>query len=172
MKKSAAVECSEEFRALRNTMEHWKTVAADFAKQVEVKVRQLETAWDDETSLLRELKATRETRDALVERVVEQRIVHAAECEAHSHTRAHLEESKRLAAHYQAAWNVSNSERGTNAIRVKELESELDRTKREHSEEVARLEKKLGSTIEERNALRNQMGAFREIALAAVGVKP
>lgn len=147
-KKSAAVECSEEFRALRNTMEHWKTVAADFAKQVEVKNRQLETAFDESQNHCGDAlaSAAKATREAL--------------------------EWKRLADHWEKQWNASNAERGGNAMRVKELESEMDRMKREHSEEVARLEGDLRRVVSKRDFHYSQSEAFREIALAAVGVKP
>lgn len=97
-RKSVAVECSEEFRALRHTLEHWKAVADGLEREVKA----LELAFDESQKHLGDaLSSVAKANDGLVS-----------------------------------------------------------------------LGKKLDSTIDERNSLRNQMVAFREIALAAVGVKP
>lgn len=217
MKKSAAVECSEEFRALRNTMEHWKTVAADFAKQVEVKDRQLETACDDETSLLHELKATREARDDLAKRVVELRdlryadekqiarlnalenelkVLETAFDESQNHLGdalasaakaakeaydisqafktqdAALREAERMAKRWENQWNVSNSERETNAIRIDELKREMEQRNRNQESTVRRLQDQVDDLIVSRNMSIARSEAYEKIALAAVGVKP
>lgn len=137
--------------------------------------------------------ATIEARDALAERVVELGYLNAklrAELKAleaafdtsQEHRKDALASAakatkealdwKRLADHWEKQWNASNSERGTNAIRVKELETELDRMRREHGEEVARLEQAAKDIRHKWHWSAAQKEAFEAIALAAVGVNP
>ena len=168
MKKSAAVECSETFRALKLELAATREARDDLAKRV-VELRDLRYAEEKKIARLNAL----ENELKVLETAFDESQNHLGDAlaSAAKATREALE-WKRLADHWEKQWNASNAERGGNAMRVKELESEMDRMKREHSEEVARLEGDLRRVVSKRDFHYSQSEAFREIALAAVGVKP